>query len=821
MSINIQKDDLQSALKKLKARENVYKKLEEISGLGSWEVDFTNGTAVWSDRSFEIYGYKPQEFTPTSETFFEHALPEYKEAAKKLLEEMVQTKEVRTFYAKIRRKDGKIIDIILSGQFIDDNGSQKLLGTTQDITEYIRLQQEAQELLNILEKSGHEIFIIDAHYNYMYVNEGAIAKLGYSKQEFLSMNVFDINPYLSKKTANEIHEELLKKQVGVLNRSIHRTKDGKEYPVQSYLQSIKFKGKDAVIVFDTDISSLVELEKKQKEQAKILQTINVGVISTDLDGNVIEQNKAVETILGYKKIDNINQIYRDGYQEVLTQMQQYSYESAIQMNVTFQKANGVYIICELSLTQLKDENDQLYGIVWLFQDITDKRFQEQLLQEQAQQLKYQATHDALTGLPNRALFHDRLRQAMHYAVRYKKKFALLFVDLDRFKHLNDSYGHQFGDLVLLEIAKRLRSAIRQEDTLARLGGDEFTIILQHIEKKEDVSKIAQKIINALQEVMIINNHQVYTSVSIGISIYPDDSTDETNLIKYADSAMYKAKEEGRNQYKFYSIDMTSNLFEKIAIENNLRKAIEEENFVIYFQPQIDIVTNKVRCVEALVRWIHPEFGMIQPNKFIPIAEESGLITKIDRIVMKKAMKIFSEWKQNGLEVGKLSLNLAMKQLLENDFLEEVKYNFQKHSFQEGWLEFEVTEGDVMKNPHRSIEILKLLQQIGITISVDDFGTGYSSLSYLKKLPLNKLKIDRSFIMDIPANKDSMQIVNAIVVLAKSLNLDIVAEGVETSDQLEFLKEKECFAIQGYYFTKPLSQEEFEEYITKLPSFKKI
>ena len=700
MPIEIQSDTVEIALRKLKARENSFRRLEAISRFGSWEVDLITKQSSWSKQSYKIYGYEPNEIQPTLETFFSLLLPKYVEPAKKLLHEMMLSNEVQSFQAKVQKKDGSIIDVWLNAQVVnDENGNPlKLIGTTQDITKYVSLQQEANELLDILEKSSNEIYILDIDStNYLYVNDGATKRLGYTKDELYKMQVYDINPYLSVEDAQKIRDRLLE-QGSVINRTIHKTKSGELYPVQSYLQPITYKGANAFIIFDTDIASLVELEQQQQENARLLE--------------------------------------------------------------------------------------------------------------------YQANHDALTDLPNRLLFNDRLKQAIYHAKRSNEKFVLLFVDLDRFKQINDSFGHQFGDKVLLEVAHRLKTVIREADTLARIGGDEFTIIAKNIQNKEDVRIVANKVLGVLRKPMKIDSREVYTSISIGACIYPDDAVSEINLIKYADSAMYRAKEEGRDNYKFYSCEMTDITYEKVVIENSLRGAIESGEFEVYFQPQIDSHTQKVIGAEALVRWVHPELGVVAPSRFIGIAEESGLITKIDRIVMDKAMQLFSNWKKMGLEVGKLSLNLAMKQLLEDDFLSLVRANIKKYNFLPEWLEFEVTEGEVMKNPSRSIEILHALHDEGITIAIDDFGTGYSSLSYLTKLPLDRIKIDRVFINDIAKDNTSMEIINTIIVLAKSLEFDIIAEGVETAAQLKFLQEKECKNIQGFFYSKPLSHHHFEKFVQK-------
>lgn len=344
--------------------------------------------------------------------------------------------------------------------------------------------------------------------------------------------------------------------------------------------------------------------------------------------------------------------------------------------------------------------------------------------------------------------------------------------------------------MLIEAARRLQSTIREEDTLARLGGDEFTVILKDLHNVRNASVVANKIIDVMKDAININNQNLYVTASIGISIYPDDATNADNLIKYSDVAMYKVKDAGRNTFQFYSSDMTSQAFERVVLESSLRLAIKEEQFIVYYQPQFDTSTEKIIGVEALVRWNHPTLGLIPPINFIPIAEETGLIVAIDRLVM----------------------SLAMKQLSESDFLTHLLETMRKIEFKTEWLGLEVTEGQVMKDPEALILKLNKINSLGIEIAIDDFGTGYSSLSYLKKLPLDKLKIDRSFVKDIPEDEDDMAIAKAIIALGQSLNLKLIAEGVETEEQKDFLIEHGCDLIQGYYYSPPLPAQEIEKFL---------
>jgi len=419
-------------------------------------------------------------------------------------------------------------------------------------------------------------------------------------------------------------------------------------------------------------------------------------------------------------------------------------------------------------------------------------------------LDYKAHHDELTHLSNRALFLDRLEHAIKKAKRQEHTLAVLFIDLDRFKEINDSLGHEMGDRVLIEIAERLRENLREIDTIARLGGDEFTLIVEDIDGNDKVNEIASRVLKILQQPIQIDHHQLYVTSSIGISIYPLDGTDAQNLLRNADSAMYKAKIEGRNSYQYYTEELTRHAYERILLESNLRRAIENEEFIVYYQPQMDGENEKMVGMEALVRWQHPTMGLISPATFIPIAEETGLIVPIDQLVMRSALKQIVQWRSEGLDPGILSLNLAMKQLWQESFIETLQSMLLEIGCQPEWIELEVTEGEVMKNPEMAIGILKRLHNMGIALAIDDFGTGYSSLSYLKRLPLDLLKIDQSFVRGIPDNNEDVAIVRAIIALAKSMGMRVIAEGVESIEQKNFLVENGCRAIQGYFYSRPIS-----------------
>lgn len=441
-------------------------------------------------------------------------------------------------------------------------------------------------------------------------------------------------------------------------------------------------------------------------------------------------------------------------------------------------------------------NDELEGLAKAFD-------------ERTMELQFQAEHDSLTGLPNRVLFLDRLKQAIKLSIRSREKMAVLFVDLDHFKEVNDSLGHEVGDELLKQVANKMHATLREFDTIARLGGDEFTILLTSLSEDDALFGVMQKIMGAFKDPFLLKGHQVYTTCSIGISVFPDDAQTPEDLLRNADAAMYRAKTEGRNTYEFYTHDLTEKAYERVVLESKLRRALPRDELSVYYQPQVDMSTGQVIGMEALMRWHHPDDGMIPPDKFIPLAEDTGMIVEIDRWMTRTAIHQFAGWLRSGWNCGMLSINLSMIQLNSGDFIDYVEQLIKETSVPAEKLIFEVTETQAMRNPEKSTIVLRQLQALGVKIAIDDFGTGFSSLAYLKKLPIDRIKIDKSFIDGIPEDKDDVGLTQAIIALAGSLDKGLIAEGVETLEQAEFLCDQGCMDAQGYFYYKPMSASDLE------------
>jgi len=546
------------------------------------------------------------------------------------------------------------------------------------------------------------------------------------------------------------------------------------------------------------------LHQSEQRLARAQRIARVGSWEWDLHTNRLSFSPELLAILGYNTASAPPVSLEWFYNQVSptdTPFVRKSLLSTIEtgrnLSVTFRirTGDGTEIVVASQAELIRDGNGHPELLVGTLLDVTERTRAEQ-------EIHQLANYDILTGLPNRNLLHDRLQQAIIQAGRSQNSVGVLFLDLDRFKGINDSLGHRAGDQLLRTVAERLRVCVRESDTLSRIGGDEFVIILSMVSDEDGISSAATKVLGIISEPFVIEGQELYLTASIGIAVYPNDGSDVQTLLKHADLAMYQAKDLDRNNFQFFSSDLNVKVMERMVLENSLRKALDRNEFQLYYQPQIDVQTGAVVGFEALLRWLHPELGMISPDKFIPLAEETGLILSIGEWVIRTACKQIKAWQESGLPPARMAVNLSGRQF-RSRLDDVVAAILLETGLDARWLELELTESILMRNAAENLQLLQALAAMGCSLSIDDFGTGYSSLSYLKHFPLGRLKIDRSFVRDITTNPDDMAIAKIIIDMAHNLNLQVTAEGVEDHDQFALLKNYGCDEMQGFLFSKPV------------------
>jgi len=579
---------------------------------------------------------------------------------------------------------------------------------------------------------------------------------------------------------------------------------------QDYLIKGQFEPRDILRALRYAIERKMIEEKlsDEKERAQVtLNCIGDAVICTDIEGNITFLNLVAERLTGWPLIDVAGKPMADAFQIVDAATRKTTPDpmekSVVQdragtlpPNCILIRRDGKEVFIEDSVAPIHDRDGNVTGSVLVFRDVSAAR-------ALAAQIAHSAEHDPLTDLPNRLLLNDRLEQAIAMAARIHGKLAVLFLDLDGFKHINDSLGHPTGDRLLQSVATRLRECVRAPDTVSRQGGDEFIVLLQDVHKGEDAAIAANRILDAVALPHFIDHRELHVTTSIGVSLYPGDGRDVETLIKNADTAMYQAKEGGRQEYKFFRPEMNVRAVERQSIEADLRSALERNEFMLHYQPKIDLRTGAITGTEALIRWPRPGRGMVPPLQFIPIAEDCGLILPIGAWVLREACTQAKAWSDAGLPPMTMAINVSAIQFRSEGFLKRMFATISEVGLDPQYLEVEITESVLMKHAEVATTILHDLRDKGVRVSLDDFGTGYSSLSYLRKFPLDTLKIDQSFVRQIAPNAEEAAIVNAIISMGQSLNLRVIAEGVETEDDLAFLKAHNCDEAQGYLFSRPL------------------
>jgi len=551
----------------------------------------------------------------------------------------------------------------------------------------------------------------------------------------------------------------------------------------------------------------------EKERAVVtLNSIGDAVLCTDISGNITYLNLVAETMTGWRREEAIGkplaEVFRivdgathDTARDPMEMAVEQNRTVGLTANCVLIRRDGFESAIEDSAAPIHDRVGRVTGAVIVFHDVSAAR-------AMSVKMTHSAQHDVVTNLPNRLLLNDRITQSIALALRQNKSLAVIFLDLDRFKYINDSLGHKTGDKLLRSVSKRLLASVRGSDTVSRQGGDEFVILLSEISHPEDAAKSAKKILLSLSAPHSIAGQDLHIDGSIGISVYPEDGKDAETLIMNADTAMYHAKGTGRNNFQFFKGDMNLRAVERQSLESSLRHALEREQFLLHYQPKVNLDTGEITGVEALIRWQHPDRGLLSPGRFIPIAEDCGLIVQIGRWVLREACRQTREWQDAGSLRLPIAVNVSALEFRDPGFVDSVRTVLQETGLEARYLELELTEGVLLEDGQSTAAVLQELKKMGVHLAVDDFGTGYSSLSYLQQFPIDVLKIDQSFVQHITGNPDDSPIVSAIIDMGKNLKQRVIAEGVETQGQLAFLQAQRCAEGQGYLFSRPLAAAQF-------------
>lgn len=641
-------------------------------------------------------------------------------------------------------------------------------------------------------------------------NKGAESLFGYTSEEAVGLNIIFL--YADEEEDDSLLYEDLFNMGGREMVVRRRKKTGEIFWASLTLSLIRDKNGDpsGIIGYLSDITERLQAEEKLRLQAAIFECSDEGIIIIDPAGTIASVNKAFSKITGYSAEEILGkspEILRsshhndDFYLDVSASLQNDGHWIGEGWG---KRKNGESFPVWMSISRVHGKDDTIAYYFAIFTDIAEKK-------EAEKQIYRLAYYDTLTGLPNRTMLYTHLKQALVKANRHQLHGAILFISLDRFKQVNDSLGHDAGDLLLKEVAQSLTDCVREEDVVARIGGDEFVVALLDISAREHAATVAKKILSRLSLPIMVNDHELLISSSIGISIYPDNGDDAETLLKCADVAMRRAKhDDSHNGITFFSQDMNQRSLEKLKLENNLRRAMERNELMLNYQPQVDLASGKIVGAEVLLRWNH-DGTMIPPAQFISIAEETGLIIPIGEWILETVCAKNKQWQEAGLPIIKLAVNISAKQFRQS-LPHRVAQILESHQLDPSYLELEITESVIMQNAEGVISMMAEFQRLGITLSLDDFGTGYSSLSYLKRFPIDTLKIDQSFIRGLPNDTDDTAITRAIISLAKNLGLRVIAEGVETAEQLDFLRQAKCDEIQGYYYSLPLAEDDFVRFL---------
>ena len=736
--------------------------------------------------------------------------PDFRTTVRSRLKVLSRGREVPLIEEKFLQLDGTPIDVEVAAISFQVDGKPAIQVVARDISERKAfeesLRQSEMRYRDLFENANDIVYTHDLDGRITSMNLAGLRATGYSLDEVLSMNIQQL-----------ISPDDLRKIEGETNAASYEidilAKDGRRIPVEVNTRLVFRDGRKVGV---QGIARDVTERKSNEARFRLLFERNLaGVFRSTFDGKILECNDAMARIFGYERREELIDaaaldLYfdADDRDRYLSKLREQRSLTNIEMRMKRRDGRPVWVLENVALLEgpARGDSEIIEGTII---DVTDRKTAHE-------QIEWQAYHDALTRLPNRLLFRDRITIALARAKRSGRLSAVMFLDLDQFKLVNDTLGHTVGDGLLQAVADRLVNCVRAEDTVARMGGDEFTILLSDIGDRRAAATVAQKVLDSIGQPLDVDRHELFVTTSIGISMFPEDGADAETLLKNADRAMYRAKEAGRNNYQFVTAAAIEGAAERLSLENSLHHAFERQEFVVHYQPMIELATGRVVGAEALIRWNHPDFGIMPPDEFIPIAEETRLIIPMGEWVLRTACRQMKLWHDAGHSSLRIAVNLSPRQFQQRDLTTMIERVLRETSFPANHLDLEITETTAMQNAELSLSIMKRLKEMGIRISIDDFGTGYSSLNYLKRFPIDTVKIDQGFVRDLSTGSSDAAIISAVISMARALRLRVVAEGVETEEQLAFLQREQCAEIQGFLYSQPLPAAEFERTL-KLPA----
>jgi len=730
---------------------------------------------------------------------------------------------------RVRRSDGQYTWLYESTRVAKDIEGRvtHFIGYIVDISRIVERENKIQSLEERFElvvlATGDGVWDWDVLTDEVWYSERLKEMLGYQDDE-MGNSFLDwkerLHPQDKQKTLNTIERHFQHKTEFYESMYRLRCKNGTWKWILGRGKALfNMEGKPyRMLGFHTDMTKRKRIEEELRLYAKIFENSEEGITITDAHSHIISVNDAFTKITGYERNEVIGKTpailssgrhHRDFYEKMWKSLiEKGSWEGEIYNR----KKTGEIYPEWISIFTINDDEDKMIRYAAIFSNITP-------LKKALEKSDHLSHYDTLTQLPNLSLLHDRVDQALINAKKEGKKAALLYMDLDHFKNLNDSLGHNIGDRFLQEVASLLKDSIRPNDTLSRQGGDEFVVLLCDIDSEYEIIKITEEICTKMQETISIDEHKITSSFSIGIAVSPEDGTSFETLLQHADTAMYQAKKSGRNMFQFFKSEMNALAEKKYKMHMALNQAIEKNELSLHFQPQLDITSKRIFGAEALLRWTSSELGSVSPAEFIPIAEETGLIIPIGKWILEEACAHAKAWKEDAdMPELVISVNISVLQFKQPDFQKIVMKALQMHSLDAKYIELELTETLLIQDMEQNLQVLNALKECGVKFSIDDFGTGYSSLSYLKEIPASQLKIDQSFIKTLRQNKDDEAIVNSVISLGKHFGMQVIAEGVETQEDLDFLEGMQCHEAQGYHISRPLPAKAFEDFIKKQTNF---